>query len=97
MAINVFYRLRCGRRVWSPWLDYEDQAWKIALEKGLASEDPRRGRLFPGPLVWIEKGYRPYAKARTIPMTEELDGKPLRLINRDPFAVQEGPADVRPS
>jgi hypothetical protein len=87
MAGTIFFRLRCGHRVWSPWLNYEDQAWKVALEKGLASEDPKRGRVFPGPLVWIEKGYRPYAKRRTVPMTLELDGKPLALRHRNPMTT----------
>jgi hypothetical protein len=82
MAGIILFRLRCGHRIWSPWLDCEDQAWKMALDSGLASEDVR-GRVFPGPLMWIEKGYRRYAKRRIAPLTAELDGKPLspRYVN----------------
>ncbi len=87
MAGSILYRLRCGRRVWSRWCESEDRVWKRALELGLAVEET--GRLYPGPLVWIEKGARRYARSRTIPMTAELDGRPLRPINRDPFAPRD--------
>lgn len=85
MAEQVLYRLRCGRRVWSRWLDDEQNAWRIAVQVGLASVDSN-GRRYSGPLVWIEKGLRRRPKTRTIPMTAELDGKPLRPIHRNPLA-----------
>ncbi len=84
MALGTFYRLRCGHRVWSPWLDSEDKAWSAAVDVGLASR--RKGRVFPGPLVWIEKGYRQYAKRRTEPMAVELDGQPLERRFHNPMA-----------
>lgn len=82
MAGTVFFRLRCGHRVWSRWLEEEEQVFAGAIERQLASRD-RLGRVSFGPLVWIEKGYRRYAKRRTVPMTVELDGKPLspRYVN----------------
>lgn len=77
MAQSVLYRLRCGHRAWSRWFSDEDQAWDVALEKGLADQDTR-GRISSAPLVWIEKGLQAYPKRKVVPMTSELDGKPLR-------------------
>lgn len=58
--------------------------WDAAVKKGLASKDAR-GRVRFGPLVWIEKGHRPYAKRRTVPMTAELSGKALSPRYRNPL------------
>lgn len=84
MAGRVFFRLRCGDRVWSSWLAEERDAWDVAVAEGLATRDARR--TYPAPLVWIEKGHRKYAKSRTVPMTAELDGQPLKAGYRNPLS-----------
>lgn len=91
MADNVLFRLRCGHRVCSRWLDHEQQAWQVAVERDLASND-RHGNLYPSPLVWVEKGRRRYAKRRTVPMTEELDGSRLSDKHWNPLIARDAPA-----
>jgi hypothetical protein len=85
MAGQTLYRLRCGHRIYSRWLDHEHEAWKVALDRDLAGTDRAR-RIYPKPLVWVEKGHRRYAKRRIVPMTEELDGKALPAKFRNPLA-----------
>lgn len=72
----TFYRVMCGRKAHSHWLDSEQQAFKAAIAKRLASID-RRGAIFLGPLVWIQPGRRSRSKARTVPL-EASDNLPLR-------------------
>ena len=90
MPDQIFFRLRCGHRVWSRWLEHEHEAWQVAVDRGLASND-RRGNLYPGPLVWVEKGRRRYARRRTEPMTAELDGSPLPDKHWNPLIPRPEP------
>lgn len=73
-----FFRVMCGRKAHSGWLTPESVAWKVAVDKGLASSD-RFGRIYFGPLVWIEVGTRARPKARTIP---DHGGERVPLRNR---------------
>ncbi len=57
------YRLRCGKRRYSRWLEDLKEIRRIALREGLAYGDERSTGL--GPLTWIEYGERSRAKART--------------------------------
>lgn len=50
-----FYRLRCGQAIHSDWLESRDEAWSIAIDKGLAYVD-EHGEGGLGPLTWIEVG-----------------------------------------
>lgn len=59
------YRLRCGKKVHSPWLADLDQVWQRAFAAGLAFEG-RDGTGGLGPLTWIEAGERARAKVKTI-------------------------------
>lgn len=77
----TYYRVMCGRKAHSRWLESQQLAWNAAVKKGLASFD-RSGRFYPGPLVWIEIGRRDRPKARTVPMHDGLAGRPLPLLNR---------------
>jgi hypothetical protein len=61
----TFYRLRCGRNVWSPWLPCRTDAMQAGVSPGVTFED-RRG-LWLGPLAWIEQGQRRYNRSRTVP------------------------------
>jgi hypothetical protein len=88
MVGTVLFRLRCGHRVWSRWLDAEEQVIDVAIDHRLASKD-RLGRVSFGPLVWIEKGHRAYAKRRTVPLAAELNGKPLSPRYRNPLPPPE--------
>ena len=72
-----FYRVRCGRKIWSPWLADETDAWWRAHQLQLARFDHKRRMFFPGPLTWIERGQRQYAGRRTVPMRKGPDGMPL--------------------
>lgn len=58
------FRVCCGDKRHSAWLPDRADALRVALHKGLAAED--RGILYMGPLTWIEEGYRPRPRARTI-------------------------------
>ena len=83
----TFFRVMCGRKAHSQWVTPESMAWKIAVDKGLASAD-RAGRFYFGPLVWIEVGIRARARARTVPVHEERDGIRLALRNRPTLPPQ---------
>lgn len=85
---QTFFRVMCGRKAHSNWVTPESMAWKIAVDKGLASTD-RAGRFYFGPLVWIEVGIRARPKARTIP-SRDLEKLPLR--NRPVWFNQEAAA-----
>lgn len=76
-----FFRVRCGRKVWSPWLAEESEAWWRAHHLRLARYDFKRRQFFPGPLTWIEIGERAYAGRRTVPLRTDERGQPLRPIN----------------
>lgn len=60
------YRLRCGRRRHSHWLADEQELRRVAVEKDLASIDDK-GRIFMGPLVWVEEGLRQGKKTVPLP------------------------------
>jgi hypothetical protein len=81
----------CGRKAHSRWLESQQQAWKAAADKGLARFDGN-GRIYLGPLVWIEIGRRDRPKARTVPLRTKPDGTPLPTNNlptlRDPQPAQ---------
>lgn len=76
------YRVRCGRKVWSPWLADETEALWRAHHLGLARFDFKRRRFFPGPLTWIEVGERAYAGRRTVPVRMDEKGRPLPPLNQ---------------
>jgi hypothetical protein len=75
------YRLRCGRKVWSPWLSDLTEVWWRAHHQQLARFDYKRKRFFPGPLTWIEVGERAYAGRRTLPVRSDEHGQPLASIH----------------
>lgn len=62
----IFYRPVCGRKRYGPWRRTSLEAFKVAAHHGLAYSDGRQICL--GPLTWIEKGQRRYARSRTIPV-----------------------------
>ena len=66
----------CGSRAHSVWTETERDAFKVAIDKRLASTD-HSGKIYLGPLVWIQVGRRSRSKARTVPI-ENLDKLPLR-------------------
>lgn len=70
-----YYRLWCGSKRYTHWLDDEKQIWRIAIREGLAFED-RNGDAGLGPLTWIEVGERKYPRWRTV--TVERRGLPRR-------------------
>ena len=90
----LFYRVRCGRKVWSHWCDSEIEAMRLAVEHGLGHFDDR-GQPFLGPLVWIEIGQRRYRRSRTVPMRERLDGSPLYARNRPSWWPSPDSAKIR--
>lgn len=75
------WRVRCGKKVWSPWLTDQVEAWWRAHHLGLARYDYKRGIFMPGPLTWIERGERAYAGRRTMPLRVDAKGQPLPPIN----------------
>lgn len=79
--IRVF-RVRCGRKIWSPWFIEEREAWWRAHHQQLARYDWSRKRFFPGPLTWIEVGERAYAGRRTVPVRTDERGQPLAELYR---------------
>ena len=81
------YRLRCGRRIWSPWLTEQHAAWRLAAREGLAHKDERLKRTMPGPLVWIERGQQQYAGRKVEPLEAQPNGMPLPPINRPPWPL----------
>lgn len=85
MPGTVLYRLRYGHKAWSRWFEQEQLVFGEAVRQNMASEG-RNGHLFTDALMWVEKGYRPAAKKRIVPMTAELDGKPLGPRYRNPMA-----------
>lgn len=80
----LVYRVRCGQKIWTRWLDSEARAWRAAIDHDLAYADPVNGRIYPGPLVWVEIGQRRYPHSRTIPLRQDEHGKPLRALNMPP-------------
>lgn len=83
-----FFRVRCGRKVWSPWLDDEAEAWWRAHHLGLGRYDHKRRRFFAGPLMWIEVGERAYAGRRTIPLRVDRQGRPLPPLNQPTMRLE---------
>lgn len=71
-----YYRVMCGSKAHSHWLESEDQALKAAIANQLASTD-HIGKVYLGPLVWIEVGHRASRKARTLPV-QDIEKLPLR-------------------
>lgn len=71
-----FFRLWCGRKRYTPWLDDEREVWRIAVRKGLAYEDAD-GNAGLGPLTWIEVGERKYPRAKTVTISRR--GYPWQL------------------
>lgn len=59
------YRLWCGRKRHSHWLESREALIRAAVAKGLAFDDGQ-GNVSLGPLTWIEYGERARAKVRTI-------------------------------
>ena len=64
------YRLWCGHKRHSPWLEDEAEIWRIAIRKGLAYED-RHGNAGLGPLTWIEIGDRRYTRSKTLAINKK--------------------------
>ncbi|MCP5380687.1 MAG: hypothetical protein AB7G24_00255 [Novosphingobium sp.] len=62
-----FYRLWCGQKRYSNWLESEDAIWRLALRHGLAYGESDKGAGL-GPLTWIEIGERKYARSKTVPV-----------------------------
>ena len=60
------FRVCCGEKRHSRWLPDRTRALSVAVGKGLAGEDG--GMTWLGPLTWIEEGYRPRPRAKTIPL-----------------------------
>lgn len=75
------YRVRCGKKTWSPWLPDLTDAWWRAHRLKLARYDHKRAIFFPGPLTWIEIGERAYAGRRTVSLRKDENGQPLPSIN----------------
>lgn len=59
------YRLWCGQKRHSHWLDSREALIRTAVAKGLAFDDGQ-GNVSLGPLTWVEHGERARAKGRTI-------------------------------
>ena len=78
------FRVRCGKKIWSPWLADKEEVWWRAHHLRLARYDHKRRIFLPGPLTWIERGERAYAGRRTVPLRLEPDGRPLAAINLPP-------------
>lgn len=76
--VQKVFRLRCGNRKHSYWLESNAELRRIAVAKGLASVDDK-GRLFTGPLVWIEEGER--SGRKTVPLPLPCTA-PLHLVDR---------------
>lgn len=57
------WRLWCGRKRYTPWLSSKTDVWRAAARHGLAIETD--DGFAPGPLMTIEAGFRPRAKAKT--------------------------------
>ena len=51
--VQRLYRVRCADAIHSEWLETDDEAWAIAMKKGLAYEH-HDGIAGLGPLTWIE-------------------------------------------
>ena len=83
---QTFFRVMCGRKAHSSWVTPESMALKIAVDNGLASTN-HGGRIYFGPLVWIEVGIRARPKVRTIP-----DHNSEKLPLRDRPVWQSGEA-----
>jgi len=62
----TFFRPVCGLKRYGPWSSNSLDAFKVAERHGLAYSDGRQICL--GPLTWIEKGQRRYARSRTVPI-----------------------------
>ena len=62
----IFYRLRCGDKIYGPWHAGQVDAFSAGLPHKVTFKDGNRIHL--GPLAWIEKGQRRYAKSRTVPL-----------------------------
>lgn len=61
----TFYRLWCGKKRYTHWLADRQLVWQAAIDHGLAFKS--KGLVHLGPLTWIEKGTRRYARSRTVP------------------------------
>lgn len=61
------YRLWCGSRCHSEWLDSPEAVWELAFEKGLAFRNLNGdGGGGLGPLTWIERGTRASPRSRVV-------------------------------
>lgn len=60
----VFYRLWCGTKRWSGWKPNRREAMLAGVPHGVTYQDSRAVSL--GPLAWVEKGERRYARSRTL-------------------------------
>lgn len=68
----TLYRLWCGQKRYSHWIADIKEIWRVAIAKELAYVDERGEWAGLGPLTWIEKGERKYARSATVSLGKHV-------------------------